>query len=457
MAGAIATTPAGQQASRVIAPPMPPRRHAMTGAKIMSIAVSMAPPGPGPSVVLRSPSQGTIWTTSRLAAAEPAAAEPTPPTPALHGIHAYRSLRAAVSAARTEAWRQSCVPTIFARAYAIVRPEGATVIGERGWCAAAATIVRIYLPAWTYPLYARELYDAYRVPVEPLPRSLTTPEPTPTLLERTRASSRTAPAPEPTPTPLERALNMRYAPDPNHPGCPAQLVRRSDGHVAICAPLLRRSSAGAELVRYDPSSLATRLALARSERYRAAIRDQRSRALQAARIWSDLRMRRAASRATLLGRAYALGSRATTAAGAKRAIIRDIARHISVFSLRPPTPGSRTLGRAQWMRREWVRRISARADRYAASLGMAPRTGHEPDVVALRPRISAELGRGGLRGMPGGWAAMRLSDDARGPRIIGTEYGFRWLGKWKSAPGSYQPSTRRLVVGARWLGGARQE
>lgn len=424
----------------------------MTGAKIMSIAVSMAPPGPGPSVVLRSPSQGTIWTTPRLTAR----LTTTMPTPGEHGIHAYRSLRVAAKlAARGDKQQRSDIPDILSRAYAIVCPDGAVVIGGHGWCAAAATIVRIYLPAQTYSLYARELYDVYRVPVEPLPRSLTTPEPTPTLLERTRASSRTAPAPEP--TPLERALNMRYAPDPNHPGCPAQLVRRSDGHVAICAPLLRRPSAGAELVRYDPSSLVTRLALARSERYRAAIRDQRSRALQAARIWSDLRMRRAASRAALLGRAHALGSRATTAAGAKRTIIRDIARHISVFSLRPPTPGSRTLGRAQWMRREWVRRISARADRYAASLGMAPRTGHEPDVVALRPRISAELGRGGLRGLPGGWAAMRLSDDAHGPRIIGTEYGFRWLGRWKSAPGSYQPSTRRLIVGARWLGGARQE
>lgn len=37
------------------------------------------------------------------------------------------------------------------------------------------------------------------------------------------------------------------------------------------------------------------------------------------------------------------------------------------------------------------------------------------------------------------------------PEERGHGYYFRWLGRWKSAPGSYQASTRRVVVGHRWL------
>jgi hypothetical protein len=37
------------------------------------------------------------------------------------------------------------------------------------------------------------------------------------------------------------------------------------------------------------------------------------------------------------------------------------------------------------------------------------------------------------------------------PTMIGRKHYFRWLGKWKTAPGSYQHSTRKLLVGAKWL------
>jgi len=40
---------------------------------------------------------------------------------------------------------------------------------------------------------------------------------------------------------------------------------------------------------------------------------------------------------------------------------------------------------------------------------------------------------------------------SRAPVERGEGYGFRWLGRWKSAPGSYIPSTRRVVVGWDWL------
>jgi hypothetical protein len=42
-----------------------------------------------------------------------------------------------------------------------------------------------------------------------------------------------------------------------------------------------------------------------------------------------------------------------------------------------------------------------------------------------------------------------VGDDA--PELAGDGYGWRWAGRFKSAPGSYQHSTHRVEVGRRWL------
>lgn len=41
--------------------------------------------------------------------------------------------------------------------------------------------------------------------------------------------------------------------------------------------------------------------------------------------------------------------------------------------------------------------------------------------------------------------------DRPGAKLLGHGYSFRWGGRWKSAPGSYQASTQRIVVTAAWV------
>jgi hypothetical protein len=132
----------------------------MTGAKIFKLNFEGA---------LSSPQQGTLWPTAHLEA------DCRSPQPGAGGIHAFHNLRQAV-AAEHDAWQSRDVPPDdWLRAYAILRAEGAVVVGEHGWVAKAATIVRIFLPLKNYAAQARALYDRYRVPVELLPRSLAQP------------------------------------------------------------------------------------------------------------------------------------------------------------------------------------------------------------------------------------------------------------------------------------------
>lgn len=46
---------------------------------------------------------------------------------------------------------------------------------------------------------------------------------------------------------------------------------------------------------------------------------------------------------------------------------------------------------------------------------------------------------------------VEIVDGHGAPHLVGGGYSFRWRGKWKSAPGSYQPSTHRIQVGLDWL------
>lgn len=59
-----------------------------------------------------------------------------------------------------------------------------------------------------------------------------------------------------------------------------------------------------------------------------------------------------------------------------------------------------------------------------------------------------------LRGLAGAYGSqwpVELVDGDDSPAVVGNGYWFRWLGKWKTARGSYQASTRRIEVGADWL------
>lgn len=46
---------------------------------------------------------------------------------------------------------------------------------------------------------------------------------------------------------------------------------------------------------------------------------------------------------------------------------------------------------------------------------------------------------------------VRVTYGTEPPTEYGWPYHFRWLGRWKTAPGSYQASTRRVEVGEVWL------
>jgi len=130
----------------------------MTGAKIMRFLECYGG-------ILSSPQQLTPWLKSRVEADRAPAVSSQVTNPG--GIHAYRNLRMAVAATRD---RARDVPD--GAVYAIVRPDGETIIGEHGWTAAAATIIRIFVPPALYPYCSRALYERYRVPVDVLPRSL---------------------------------------------------------------------------------------------------------------------------------------------------------------------------------------------------------------------------------------------------------------------------------------------
>lgn len=145
--------------------------------------------------------------------------------PGAHGIHAYRNLRAAVSAGKDFA-QQWDHPQENA-AYAILRPEGQTVIGEYGWVAEAATIVRIYLMPSDYLEHARQLYDRYRAPVQLLPSRLR--EPVQRCVD----------------TPTLDIFNLRYGPESG-----ASLWRTPRGKLSLHVP--RRLHKPANLVLWDP-------------------------------------------------------------------------------------------------------------------------------------------------------------------------------------------------------------
>jgi hypothetical protein len=139
----------------------------MTGAKAFSLRGTIHGP------MLFSPAMETPWLESRMVARYIGDFGPKDPDllqPAGRGIHCYRNLRTAIAAQFDSDENQRTKHPGKDAAYAIVRPEGDTIIGEHGWVSEAAVIVRIFLPRHLYAAHARALYDRYRVPVELLPR-----------------------------------------------------------------------------------------------------------------------------------------------------------------------------------------------------------------------------------------------------------------------------------------------
>jgi hypothetical protein len=46
---------------------------------------------------------------------------------------------------------------------------------------------------------------------------------------------------------------------------------------------------------------------------------------------------------------------------------------------------------------------------------------------------------------------IEIIDGNSPPQLVGHGFYWRWKGKWKTAPGSYQSSTHRIKVGYRWV------
>jgi len=184
----------------------------MTGAKVFRLEGD----------TLLSPMQLVPWHTATLVGLCPDG-----PRPGECGIHAYPNLRAAVDAQFSQDQRFYHLGKDAI--YAIVRPEGDTIVGEYGWVSESAEIIRIFLPQHLYAGLARALYDRYRVPVAVLPyRRWKLP---PVL---------------PAPRPADLWLMAHYA-APVRP----ELTRDSRGYLCLVRP--RRIPPVTGLVRYDPA------------------------------------------------------------------------------------------------------------------------------------------------------------------------------------------------------------
>lgn len=236
----------------------------MTGAKIMRITTGIplydaAGHWTATGPALASPFRGISWPSATLVADAPPeyiAAVDAWPRPEIHaGIHAYRTLRAAVAARYTPGQSDS-IPDEWMTAYAILQASGEAILGTIGWTAAAATIVRIFLPPALYARYARDLYDRYRVPVVVLPRSLALP-PAPTPAAAPPVPGRTAAGVE------WLRLHMPCAAPSRLHDAGAVLRRLSLVNADHRCPL---HTGGGPLVSYDASFAATQIARAQLER-----------------------------------------------------------------------------------------------------------------------------------------------------------------------------------------------
>lgn len=142
------------------------------------------------------------------------------------------------------------------------------------------------------------------------------------------------------------------------------------------------------------------------------------------------------------------GSTATTYEGARRYLRAHHIPIIPAVGSAQCRPGKRKTTRAQWAAMAHERRSERRAAARCAAEGLAPRGTRVDDprarIIAGAYGLASAAGVGGLHAVRG-WQP---------PTEAGTGYGFRWRGRWKSAPGSYEPSTRRVEVGDQWLAGA---
>lgn len=196
----------------------------MTGAKVMKIFG-------GQWCILQSPARGTPWETAVMRShATPSTGE------SRAGIHAYYTLCQAVEAQNSGDESQRDAHPGGNAAYVIVRASGHVIVGELGWIAEQAEIVRIFLPRHLYAEYARALYDRYRVPVDLLPRFTPSLPPVPL----------TASVPQMPQMPhAEQWINTHYGSGPIRPA----LRRDSKGNLRLAHA---RPIPAANLVLYDP-------------------------------------------------------------------------------------------------------------------------------------------------------------------------------------------------------------
>jgi len=141
------------------------------------------------------------------------------------------------------------------------------------------------------------------------------------------------------------------------------------------------------------------------------------------------------STTTLRAIARAAGSTATTTAGARRYLYAHLPPSVFSGPLSPLRPTTRS-DKARWLRQA----------RFAQHRTIPPIT--LSGLIAQYVRHSAEQYS----------TTHPIVVVAEGkPTLCGSSYDFRWRGRWKSASGSYQPSTHRIEVGIDWLGAVARD
>jgi len=146
----------------------------------------------------------------------------------------------------------------------------------------------------------------------------------------------------------------------------------------------------------------------------------------------------------VIKRAHEMGSRAQTFRGAAKYILARV---------QPRTPHWATeKTRGIHFRRQWQKnRQLRRAGIICSSLGLRTREEAHKIVqpIPITPKLKREIRR--RAGHPGSpWPIIVTASDYP-PRLEGHGYSFRWLGKYKTYPGSYTHSTHRITVGEEWL------
>jgi len=142
------------------------------------------------------------------------------------------------------------------------------------------------------------------------------------------------------------------------------------------------------------------------------------------------------------------GSKARTIPGLRRAVVTYL--HFQYYHCRPVYErGRKTIHTEQWYR-QMQRDI--KAQRICDAMGLISRN-EASEERYYEVELSEDAQRyirveAGQYGKP--YPVVVTGADYE-PHLEGHGFSFRWLGKWKTAPGSYTASTLRIEVGIDWI------